>query len=238
MPIAVTLVSPSYKKLACEAVKRFRRHSGLEVKEIVVKKEPCFDAKLSLDLLCKRDRVVFFDSDYYLLRRLRISGPSSSILAVHDPSVWNPHAFPHTDCERFGMDKRRYFNTGFFVCDLRLDSHREMFRLARKVYGECVEMKREKPVDWTDQFFLNFSVQQLGIPVTFLPFAFNFYKKAVDWGSFPYIPREIVGLHGAGVPVGMKFQVLREQACVFGEECAEMSDEAVKFHHALGFELR
>jgi hypothetical protein len=215
-----------------------RRHSGLEVKEIVVKSEPCFERKLHLDLLCPKDRLVFFDSDYYLLRRLRVSGPSSSFIAVHDPSVWNPHAFPHTDCERFGLDKRRYFNTGFFVCDLRVELHRRVFQLARQMYAECTEMKREKPVDWTDQFFLNAAVQQLGVPVTFLPFAFNFYKKAVDWGSFPYIPREIVGLHGAGIPVGQKFQALRAQATVFGEECSEMSEEAIRFHHAFNFELR
>ena len=86
--------------------------------------------------------------------------------------------------------------------------------------------------------FLNFALQQLGVPLKLLPFSFNFYKKAVEWGSFPYIPREIVGLHAAGVPLERKFQVLRAQTSVFGESCSEMSVEATSFHHALDFELR
>ena len=122
------------------------------MKQIVVRSEPSFHVKLELDLRCPKTKIVAFDADYYLLRRLRISGAEGQWVAVHDPSVWNPHAFPHTDCERFGLDKRQYFNTGFFVCDLRLESHRRVFSLARKIYQECREMKRESPVDWTDQF--------------------------------------------------------------------------------------
>ena len=94
---------------------------------------------------------------------------------------------------------------------------------------------QERPVDWTDQYFLNWGVQRQKGLLKRLPFALNFYKPAVDWGSYPFIPREIIGLHAAGAPLRDKLQTLESQAAVFGGPTNSMLPEAVQHFYQRAF---
>jgi hypothetical protein len=232
-PIAVTVTSPGYDHLTAEAVRRFRRFSGLEVVVLPTSTEPAFAAKLNLDLFVAPRPIVFFDVDLWLLRPydFRPLAKTGRWCAVPDPGAWNPRAFPHTDSVREGWEKDTYFNSGLFVCDLSQWNIREVFAMARQRLADCHAGNAPRPVDWTDQYFLNWAVQQQPGLLKRLPFALNFYKPAVDWGSYPSIPREIIGLHAAGTPVRDKLRVLEMQAAVFGGPTDPMIPEAVNHYY-------
>lgn len=231
--IGVTITSPKYAHLTDEAVKRFTAMTHLDVVVIQSQTEPAFAVKLNLDLLVAPRPIVFFDVDLWMLRPfdfhpLAATGRWS---AVPDPGAHNPAAFPHTDSEANGWSKADYFNSGLFVCDLSRESHRDVFKAARWKLERCHAGREPRPKDWTDQFFLNWSVQRVPGLLNPLPFAMNFYKKAVDWGSYPAIPREIIGLHAAGVDVRDKLAALINQERVFGEPTSRMIPEAQAFHY-------
>lgn len=224
--IAVTVVTPSYKHLEKEAVKRFKRHSGLPVQVIRVKDAEGFTAKLELDRYCGKQRVVFFDVDFWLIRPVKFEKwDVPHWYAVHDSAVFNPHAFPSTDCGLYKLDKLRYFNSGFFICDLRNSMHRKVFQRARQIHTKVQRKKFPKPVDVTDQFYLNYAVQELGISLSLLPTKFNFYKWAVDAGQLQWIPRDIIGLHAAGEKIENKLIALQQQEAVFGKSVAPVFPE-------------
>jgi hypothetical protein len=237
--IGVTVVTPAYKHLEKEAVRRFRKFTGLPVQVIRCKDDQGFFAKLELDRECPRTRIVFFDVDYWLLRPM---SPQQwcpmSWVAVQDSAVYNPHAFPHTDCESHRLDKRRYFNSGMFTCNLVVPQHRQVFQEARRMRRRVVSGKDPAPVDVTDQYYLNAAVQKLNPSVGLMPTKFNFYKKAADWGQLAYIPREIIGLHAAGEPLPTKLEALRQQSAVFGSNTCSMWVEAALANQNHLFELR
>lgn len=230
--IAVTITSPRYQHLTDEAVRRFQKHSGLDVVVLWSGQEPAFAAKLNLDLLVAPVPIVFFDVDLWLLRPFdfRSLAKSGRFCAVPDPGAWNPLAFPHTDCESNDWNKETYFNSGLFACDLSKPEIRRVFEDARRKLDACHHKTAPAPADWTDQFFLNWGLQQQPALFKRLPFALNFYKRAVDWGSYPHIPREIIGLHAAGVPVEEKLAKLRRESEVFGEPTGTMHPEAITHH--------
>lgn len=225
--IAVTVVTPSYRHLEKDAVKRFKKHSGLPVKVVRCADKDGFMTKLELDRFCGRNRIVFFDVDYWLLRRVSFEKwDASTWFAVHDSAVFNPHAFPHTDCEQFGMDKMRYFNSGFFVCNLALQSHRNVFQTARRLQSRVSRGSLAVPTDKTDQFFFNKAAQDICVPLHLVPLKFNYYHKAAQWGQLPCIPRDIYGLHAAGEPAQNKLAALQAQEKVFGCEIGYLLPDA------------
>lgn len=214
--VGVTIVSPSYAHMAAEAVGRFQRNSGLEVITLHVTGEPSFAAKLNLDLLVAPRPIIFFDVDWWLLRKFDFADlGTSSFQAVHDPGV-NGDGFPVLDCKREGWTGEQYFNSGFFACDLGRPEIRRVFADARARLAACHDGTAAKPADYGDQFFLNWAVAQQPGLVHLLDCRMNFFKSAVDWGYFPYIPGGIIGLHAAGLPVNQKLDVLRREASVFG----------------------
>jgi hypothetical protein len=231
--IGVTVSSPKYQALTDEAVRRFRAATGLDVVVLWSEQEPAFAAKLNLDLLVAARPIVFFDVDLWMLRPFDFLplARSGRFCAVPEPGAWNPRAFPHGDSEREGWDKSTYFNSGLFVCDLAQPEVQRVFADARGRLSECHAKAARRPTDWTDQFYLNWAVQRQPGLLKRLPFSLNFYKKAVDWGSYPYIPREIIGLHAAGVPVEEKLEKLRREASVFGEPVGKMHAEAIAHHY-------
>lgn len=238
--IGVTVVTPAYKHLEKDAVARFKKHTGLPVKVIRCKDADGFMAKLELDKSLPRTRVVFFDVDLWLLRPmdpLRNWSPYTW-MAVMDNAVFNPHAFPHTDCASHKMNKRRYFNSGLFGINLALPHHRKVFQEARKLHRLVFSKKMKAPVDVTDQFYINKAVQILNIGQAMMPEKFNFYMKSVDWGQSPCIPREIVGLHAAGEPLKRKLEALREQARVFERPTGPMLAEAAFNNHSMIYDQR
>jgi len=218
-PLGVTIASPGYQHLVDEAVRRFRVHTGLKVLVLSLCEEPAFASKLYLDQFVVPRPIIYFDVDLWMLRAFDFEPlcGSGRWCAVPDPATWNPLAFPCTDCEREGWVKEDYFNSGLFVCDLADPRIRRVFADARAKLSDCHSGRSATPADWTDQYFLNWAVQQQPGLLRRLPFAMNFYKKAVDWGSYPHIPREIIGLHAAGVMVEDKQDTLIREASVFGE---------------------
>jgi len=237
--IAVTVVTPSYRHLEKEAVKRFKKNSGLPVHVIRCKDKDGFMKKLELDKECGRQRIVFFDVDFWLLRKVDFAKwDAFTIFAVHDSAVFNPHAFPHTDCQNLGLEKLRYFNSGFMVVNLALQSHRKVFAEARKLRKRVVSGKLANPTDVTDQFYLNKAAQDVGAPLHLVPLKFNFYLPAAIWGQVPYIPRDVIGLHAAGYKREEKLDALHVQSQVFGRENLIMCPEAYHFETSRIFDMR
>ncbi len=237
-PIGVTVVTPAYRHLEAKAIRAFKQHSGLEVQVLRTNDKAGFENKIKLDRLCGRRPIVFFDVDTRVLRALDLSRWRGDWLAVHDPAVFIPHTFPHDDCESHKMDKASYWNSGFFACDLRRAEHREVFRRARR-HRDYVEYGRlEKPVDWTDQFYLNLAAQEIGLPVTLLPFAFNMYVHAVKHGGREAFPRHVVVAHAAGFPLAEKATALDAMEVIFGGEVTAMQPQALLQNHVLNQELR
>lgn len=215
--VGVTVVSPRYAYMAGEAVERFQKMSGLDVVVLHVGSEPAFAAKLNLDLLLAPRRIVFFDVDYWMLRPFNFSTlPTDRFSAVPDPGVGSKNQFPARDCAREGWAPETYFNSGLFVCDLTMPALRQVFADARARLLACHAGAVESPADWTDQYFLNWAVQQQWEIFNPLPIALNFYKVAADGGNLANIPAQIIGLHAAGVGVERKLAALRQQAAVFG----------------------
>lgn len=237
--IAVTVVTPSYRHLEKESVRRVKKFTGLPVKVIRCKDKDGFFKKLELDKECGRQRIMFFDVDWYALRAF---DPKSwcdrSWLAVNDSAVWNPHAFPNTDCGLFKMDKLKYFNSGFFICNLALKEHRQVFQVARRLRAKVVRKTMPKPVDWTDQIYFNLAAQQLNINLSLVPTKFNAYILAAAWGQLPFIPRDIVGIHAAGVPLKDKERALKLQSEVFGYDICRMHPEAQFWDQSRIFDMR
>lgn len=238
--IAVTVISPKYRKVGREAVKRFKKFTGLTPVVIPSKDGPeGFFTKLNLDRLLPKKRIVFFDSDYWLLSQLSLDEMDGNCFyGVHDPAVFNPFAFPHTDCQDFDMPKLEYFNTGFFVCDLSRPNHRAVFQRARKLKAQVDRGKLKTPTDKTDQFYLNLARLQEKVGLSRLPNSYNFYLKSATWGQQAWIPRNIVGLHGAGIPAEDKYEMLLAQAKTFGYDFYPMHAEALAWETARLVDLR
>lgn len=238
--IGVTVVTPKYRHLEKEAVRRFKKHSGIQtVKVIRCKDEDGFFAKLEIDQHITKTRVVFFDIDWWMLRNTAFdTWCPNTWFAVHDSAVFNEHAFPNTDCRDFLMNSLQYFNSGFMVFNLALQQHRDVFKLARKLLRQVNSGKMRKPTDVTDQFYLNMAAQQLRLPISLLPTKFNFYLKAADWGQIPFIPRDIVGCHAAGCKIEEKHRALKAQAEVFGRPIGNMIPSVFAYDQTRIFEFR
>jgi hypothetical protein len=233
--VGVTVVSPAYQHLLEESISRFRAATGLDVVVLWTSDETGFGAKLNLDLLLAPRAVVFFDIDLWMLRPFNFSALAAArrFCAVHDPGVWVPNCFPRMDCEREEWHHLDYFNSGLFVCDLGQPEIRNVFADARARLRASTEGGVPPPRDITDQFYLNWAVQRQPGLFQRMPFELNFYKVTVDGGAFPHIPREIIGLHAAGVPVDQKLERLRTEAAVFGAPVRPMTAPAREHFQAV-----
>lgn len=229
-PIGVCIISPTYEKVGREAVRRFQKHTGLEV--LVHETEDGRDgfmAKLSLDRIVGRRPFCFFDSDLWFLDKPNLQFGHPVLMACHDSASLNQHAFPHTDCERFGIQKSEYINSGLLVLDTRYENHRQLFSEARRLEKASHRKKAVKPVDVTDQIWLNLAKRNIGLPWVRLPGSYNFYLFEAFWGQQSWIPRHIIGLHGAGIKAKKKYVRLKEQAKVFEYPFCHMHPEVIAF---------
>lgn len=236
-PIGATIISTSYKRLGDEAVRRFKKHTGLPVKVIRCRDSSAFEAKLNLDNLTQRGPVVFFDADLWIIRPWEVTfGPDFG--AVHDPMVFHgcETAFPARDCETLGLDKHRYVNSGLMVMDFSQRAHRQVFQHARRSWKR-LQAGRTKAIDTTDQAHINVGIQKVNPPQAMLPTVLNTYLRAVEWGVLPFIPRGIVGLHAAGIKRG-KLSHLTMAEKLFSGDCHPMQQEAVNFQHGKTFDWR
>lgn len=232
----VTIFTPEYRELAKEACRRWERFTGLPARAIERKRDG-FLWKLRLDEL-EDGPCCFFDADWWLLREWKPEASGVLWQAVHDAMVWSDHTFAGADSERFHLERTRYFNSGLFICDLSRREHRKVFAMARETWQENKRSRLVRAMDWTDQFHLNHAVQRLHTPLSLLPTALNYFHFALQEGGLPHAPREVTGLHGAGIPLKDKLGMLRAQARVFGAPVMPMLPRAVAFHHDLQFNLR
>lgn len=235
----VTVITPRYRALGAEAVRRWRRFTGLPCEVIECDDADAFQTKLQLDQQMPAEPCLYFDADWWLLRPLSITWPREAFVAVHDAGVFHPAAFCQGDCEKFGLDAALYFNSGFFAWDNALKTHRKVFELARAFEHEQWSGKADRDMhDWGDQTPLNYGVQRSGVPLSLLPFSYNFCLHFVRGGCYPYTPRAIHAVHAAGFPLKQKQRHLKAAAQVFSYEVEPMRPEAMAFHHQLQFECR
>lgn len=235
-PLGVTIVTPGYEALAEEAIRRFKAATDCEaVLRIEVPEGQGFNAKLHLDELCPARPIVFFDADLWMLREFDVGllmPQNDEWIAVHDPAVWDLDSWPARDCAAQEMEPGAYINTGLFGCDLSKHFAREVFASAR------VLASAQTMIDPTDQGLINLALQRLQVSVTMLPSVFNFYPLSVAWGTFPFTPRGVVGVHAAGFPMQDKLEALKAFALTLGGEHQPMKPGAMAVHHAATFELR
>lgn len=223
--IGVTIVTPSYRHLYRDAAKRFRENTGLKVHAIRVADSRGFRAKLELDKLAPRDRIVFFDVDAWVIKPIDFEAfPENAWHAVNDPAVYLRGAFPRTDCEQFGIPKEFYFNSGLMVLDLRNADHRKVFKTARRLHDQGM---LPPPADWTDQLWLNKALLHHRVPINHIPFRFNMYPMAVKHGGVPSFPRYAQVIHAAGFKLPEKLDALKAMELVFGGRLLPMEVEAL-----------
>lgn len=234
-PVAVMVVSPSHRKLAREATKRVKKFLGLDVQQIPCSNKDGFKTKLEIDKHVGRRPVLVMDADLWFVRPWKAEEVMGTAmwLGCHESAVWNPASFCYKDCHENGLDRFRYINTGLFVCDLRRQEHREVFKWARNSFRSV----RTKTHDSTDQYHLNRALLRANAPISFLHPKYAFYTLSTVWGQYPFIPREIVGVHAAGVPLKMKYKVLTAESSLFGRSHHPMCRDAVDWHFAKTHEI-
>jgi len=236
--IGLTVSTPSYERLTLEARKRFEKATGLRTTVVSASDANGFTAKL--EIWRSRADTLFFDSDLWVIRETDFSKlPDWAV--VHDPCVFHPESFCFKDCqqpfEEGGLLRDRYFNTGLMKVDFRKPTNREVFKLASSIAAKVKAGKAWKPHDTTDQYYINRAALELGIPVTLLPYSFNYYHKAVEWGVLSFTPREVRCLHAAGYPLKRKLAALRTQSRVFGAQLQAMQPMALQHKHTVTFEI-
>lgn len=255
-PIGVTVVSPSYRAVGREAVRRFRKYTGLKVVVVRCRDEDGFAAKLQLDRVpgLKGRLVVYFDADWWLLRSVDLGAmcekvtASGAVAGVLEPGClaggvpdrrWS---FPYVDCANYadrGLMADQYINTGFFLCDLGRAEHRGIFRQARYWWDRQQRGLMDPPVnDHGEQTVWNLARVESGVPLQRLPFAYNAYLYAVTGGTVAHMPRTVVGLHGAGIPTVDKYEEMMCQARVYGAVVEPMWEAVVRQSFALQYELQ
>jgi hypothetical protein len=235
----LTIITPSYEKVGREMIRRVKKFTGHEVKVIECPDSDGFWQKLNLDKHAGRRRLIFMDADLWPLRKWNPEEVhlGDCIQGCWDHATLNPHAFPHTDCHKHGLQWDRYLNTGLLMWDNRNSDHREIFKVARQSWKEKAAGRKQYS-DWTDQAHLNFGIQQSRLPVQLLPESYNCYLFGIAHGQRPYIPREIINLHGAGIPAKKKYSQMRHQAMTLGYTVYPMHQDAVNWEHAKLFNMR
>lgn len=219
--IGVTIATPEYKSLADEAAKRFRKYSGLDTCVIDMDStKNGYESKFKLLDIFKGKRICFFDSDCFAVRNLNLNDIDfTDVAGVNDPTVLSSSGFVRKDCFTLGIPFAEYLNTGFLLLDLSSNKVISAFEIAKKF-----NKFKTKVVDKTEQSILNYAFQKSGCDIKMLPFEYNFFKPAVNWGYYPYIPREVINVHAAGYPLHSKKSELDNQCRFFESEVRPVSD--------------
>jgi hypothetical protein len=204
--IAVTVATPDYADMAHENAMWFKRNSGIDTMVVHVSASTLregFETKLSLDKLTA-GKIVFFDSDYRLIKDVRgwIQGwdIGNKIIGVHEPSAskGDDKFFSFLDPRTLGIPIKTHINTGFFACDTSKPIIKRVFSDARQIFHEKTNGLWNKITDQTDQTILNLAIHRNGARVKLADSAWNWFYYAFreGWCDFP---REVIGLHAAGV---------------------------------------
>lgn len=235
----LTVITPSYERVGREMVKRVKRFTGHDLKVIETSDDKGFEAKLNLDREAGRRKSIWMDCDLWPIREWNPEEVhlGSCFQACWDHAVLNPMAFPNTDCQNHGLVWDRYFNSGLMLWDNGNPDHREIFRLSRQSWRDQKNKKKDY-TDVTDQAHVNFGLLQSNVPLQFLPEVMNCYLFGIFHGQRPYIPRDIINLHGAGIKPKKKFGELKAQARTLGQACYPMHQDAINLEYTKLFSMR
>lgn len=221
--LGVTIATPGYLDLAKEAARRYRLHSGGDT--IILESDKAgFETKFKLVDIFKGQQICFFDADCFAVRELDLSEfiGKPGVYGVNDPTWASSaaNAFVRHDSIVLGIEFKRYLNTGFLILNFADETVVKAFEDAKlNIYN-----KQQLGVnDKTEQSILNYGFRHTLINI--LPFKYNFFKPAVDWGCYPHIPRDIINVHAAGYqPLSKKMEELKKQCAVFGGNVNNMRD--------------
>lgn len=208
----VTVVSPGYEELAFHAVRRFHAATGMDTLILWTADEPAYFTKLLLPELVGARPIVFYDVDWWAQGEMDLTRwkHSAHFIGVGDRGVSSAVEFPCKDCERWDMDKSRYINTGFFICDLTQPLHRAVFQLARALVGQHLKENTKGMADHGEQSWLNLALHLTGVSVQLLPLEYNYFSLLAT-NKLAEKPKTIRGLHGAGIPAPLKLKRLLEE---------------------------
>ena len=237
--LGVTVSTPKYAALAKEAVRRVEHFIRIPTQVIEAEDADGFATKLALDRLCPSTRILFFDADWWALRPMDFSGYNGAAwMAVHDPGVFHPKAFPVHDCPLLSLAPELYFNSGFFLFDNSRAAHRKVFTTARQIEHDIFAGKQAPVHDFGDQSFLNAGVQRNKVPLELLPFSYNYMRFMVQGRSVLFTPALVHAVHAAGFKATQKARHLRSAAEFLGydldtsENGAAAEASALAFQHA------
>lgn len=192
-----------------EAVRRMRYFAGVDSMVLHCDDKAAYFRKLDvLESLTGKKKVIFYDADLWLVDRANLSELPNEFCGVHDFGTFKEVNFPFRDCERHGMPKELYVNTGLFV--FTPSEHRHVFTLARFLAKQSAEGRIPKMDDFGEQSFINLALHRAGVIPHLLPFAWNFFDFAVDHGLGTR-PDRIIGYHAAGVALPKKLKHLQER---------------------------
>jgi hypothetical protein len=212
--IGVTIVTPGYEELAAEAVRRFKRFTGLPVLVIEADTKHGFEMKLRLpELVPHGPTTIFFDADWWMLRPGECPLPRGhEFMAVPDPQAHDEGSFCRQDAQTMFLDEGHYFNSGFMVFNAA--NFEPAFANLREQRATRKELVLK---DTTDQSWINFAVETYGFFKP-LPLEWNFYPLAWTWGCVRQFPGNVIGLHAAGVPLPQKLGFLQRWAAVLSDQ--------------------
>ena len=186
-----------------------RHFAGVDTLVLHCDSKAAYFRKLdALEMLEGKTRVIFYDADLWMVEPVKLMDLPEEFCGVHDFGTFSSVNFPYRDCERHGMEKANYINTGLFVFTPKI--HRTVFTLARLLAQKSAAGAIPKMDDFGEQSFINLALHRMNITPHLLPFAWNFFDFAVDHGMGQR-PDRIIGYHAAGVALPHKLQHLRDR---------------------------
>lgn len=215
--IGCTTISPSYQEVGLEAVKRFKRHTGLDVVILFTDDENSYDLKLEIPNKLSNQSVVFFDSDWWMIRDYNMAEFSGMkhFVAVKDYGVYDPMAFCKPDSETLSIDHELYFNSGFWIANFKEEIHRKAFAKARQMMQDKKNGVIKGIHDFGEQSILNAAIQKSGCPLKLIHLRWNYFHAVYRSGCISSIPWGIIGMHAAGIQRADKVRHLNEMCSIF-----------------------
>ncbi len=205
--VGVTLVTPSYRLLAHEAISRAREFAGLDTVAIYTEDEPSFLRKLDICSLVGRRKIVFYDADLWFVAPVDFN-KVKGFAGVWDFGAVAEDCFPYKDCLVHNIPSSNYCNTGLLVCDFTKPLHRKVFQDAKELAMRSEKGEIPGVSDHGEQSWLNIALFRLGMKWDFMPFSYNYFDFAVEHLKAPK-PEKIYGYHAAGIHLPHKLAHLK-----------------------------
>lgn len=198
--IGVTLADEEYMPMACEAVKRWKRYSGQECLILSCERDTSWWSKYDLAALLGPVKICFFDADVWAVNPYPLDDmwkPGFDLQVVRDPGVNDSKAFPHYDCMLFDIEPARYFNGGWFTCDLANPKVIAWLNTARELTIQVKNCALPQWNDFGEQTSLNVAAATVGLDIEYMDPGFSFFHKAWKHKTLTH-PESIYAVHAAG----------------------------------------